>query len=199
MIETRSSGTPTSAGYRVAGTQGQGPLNLGKPDGAPLPEGRRRGQAFGEDPARAAGVRAAEAADLEGQGDDAAHQGKVGDMADVAAVDPSRRQGADRTAGGEIGATGVYGNELRIHCDAVNGKLARQQGQQGFGDHGQCELRRDWFPLYAHPMAHSHQAAPRMRMGRNLHAGRMLSFADGCPERGSAWISGGCGVQNGVG
>ena len=70
----------------TARAQCQGPLNLGKPDGAPLPEGRRRGQAFGEDPARAAGVRAAEAADLEGQGDDAAHQGKVGDMADVAAV-----------------------------------------------------------------------------------------------------------------
>jgi hypothetical protein len=48
------------------GTQRQRPLNLGKPDGAPLPKRRRRGQAFGEDPARAAGVRAAEAADLKG-------------------------------------------------------------------------------------------------------------------------------------
>jgi hypothetical protein len=29
----------------------------------------------------------------------------------------------------------VHGNEPGIHCNAVNGKLARQQGQQGFGDH----------------------------------------------------------------
>ena len=106
---------------------------------------------------------------MQTQGDDAAYQGKVGDMADVAAVDPSRRKGADRTAGGEIAGTGVHGNEPGIHCDAVNGKLARQQGQHGFGDHEQCELRRDWFPLYAHPMVHSHQAAPRMRMGRKSH------------------------------
>jgi hypothetical protein len=102
----------------------------------------------------------------ERQGDDATHQGKVGDMTDVAAVDPSRWQGADWTAGGEIAGTGVHGDEPGIHCDAVNGKLARQQGQQGFGDHEQCELRRNRFPLYAHPIAHSHQAAPRMRMGR---------------------------------
>jgi hypothetical protein len=46
--------------------QCQRTLKLGKPDGAPLPKRRRRGQAFGEDPARAAGVRAAEAADLQG-------------------------------------------------------------------------------------------------------------------------------------
>jgi hypothetical protein len=40
----------------------QGTLDIGKPGGAPLPEGCRRGQALGEDPARAAGLRAAEAA-----------------------------------------------------------------------------------------------------------------------------------------
>jgi hypothetical protein len=69
-------------------------------------------QAFGEDTARAAGLRAAEAADLKGQRDDAAHHGKVGDMADVPAVDPSRRYVADRTASDQVGRSGMHGNEL---------------------------------------------------------------------------------------
>ncbi len=108
--------------------QGQGTLDLGKADGAPLPEGCRRRQALGEDPARAAGVRAAEAADLQGQTDDAAHQGKVGDMAGVAAVNPSRRHGADRTAGDQVGGSGMHGDEPGTHLDTVNGEPIRQQG-----------------------------------------------------------------------
>jgi hypothetical protein len=32
-----------------------------------------------------------------------------------------------------------------------------------------------------------------------LPAGRMFGLADGCPERGSARLSGGCGVKGGVG
>ena len=87
-------------------------------------------------------------------------------MADVAAVNPSRRHGADRTAGDQISGSGVHGDEPGTDLDTVNGEPARQQGQQGFGDQEQYKLRRDWFPLYAHPIALSHQAAPRMRMGQ---------------------------------
>jgi hypothetical protein len=38
-------------------------------------------------------------------------------------------------------------------------------------------LRRDWFPLYAHPMAHSHQAASRVRMDPKIHPFRQEYFA----------------------
>ena len=132
----------------TARAQRQGTLDLGEPDGAPLAERHRRGQALGEDPARAARLRAAEAADLEGQRDDAAHQGKVGDTADVAAVNPSRRHGAYRTAGDQVSGSGMHGDEPGTDLDTVNGEPVRQQGQQGFGDQEQCKLRGIWFPLY---------------------------------------------------
>jgi hypothetical protein len=111
---------------RVA--QGQGTLDFGETDGAPLAEGHRRRQALGKDSARAARLRAAEAADLEGQRDDAAHQGKVGDRAGVAAVNPSRRHGAERTAGDQVGGSGMHGDKPGTDLDTVDGEPVRQQG-----------------------------------------------------------------------
>jgi len=108
--------------------------------GAPLADRHRRGQALGKDPARAVRLKAAEAADLERQRDDAAHQGKVGDTADVAAVNPSRRHGAPRTAGGQDSGSSMHGDEPGTDLDTVNNEPIRQQGQQGFGDQEQCKL-----------------------------------------------------------
>jgi hypothetical protein len=111
----------------TARAQGQGALDLGEPDGAPFADRRHRGQALGEDPAWAARLRAAETADLQGQRDDAAHQGKVGDRAGIAAVNPSRRRGAYRTVGDQVGGSGVHGDEPGTDLDTVNGEPVRQQ------------------------------------------------------------------------
>jgi hypothetical protein len=54
--------------------------------------------------------------------------GEIGDKAGIPAVDPSRRQGADRTGSGEVGASGVQGDAFGAHLDTVNGEPARQQG-----------------------------------------------------------------------
>ena len=98
----------------------------------------------------------------EGQGDDAAHHGKVGDRAGVAAVNPSRRRGAYWTAGDQTGGSGMHGDEPGTDLDKVDGEPVRQQGQQGCGDQEQCKMWRDWVPLYAHPSGSSHQAPPGM-------------------------------------
>jgi hypothetical protein len=45
-------------------------------------------------------------------------------MANVPAVDPFRRHDTDQAAGDRVGGSKLDGNELTVHRDAVNGKLA---------------------------------------------------------------------------
>ena len=89
-------------------------------------------------------------------------------MADVAAVDTFRWHSAYRTVGGQVGGSGVHGDEPGTDLDTVNGEPARQQRQQRFGDQEQYKLMGDWLPLYAHQIAHLHQAAPSLRMDLKL-------------------------------
>ena len=120
----------------TAGMQSEAALRLSEANGPPDPRQGHLRQAFGEDPARAFGSRAAKATDLKIEMADPALPGKISEMSNISVMDAARTAPAQGTGRCSSASMNRYEHAIRVDDDLLNREAGWKQGQQRIG-HGE--------------------------------------------------------------